>query len=230
MPSHHLSELEFITRLLTGAALGIIIGFERQWRQRLVGLHTSSLVATGATLFALISPFLGEGPYDRTVANIVTGVGFLAGGVIIRDGMTVRGLNTAATMWATAAVGALAGIGAELYAALGAGVILLLNMFLWPVTSLIEGRTKANEPTNYNVTVTCDASGDRAVRSTLVDMVSASPTLALRSVKLRADPGGRSLFAELSDSRRDDDVLTAIVDKLSTLPGVTSAVWRTSDT
>lgn len=132
---------EFLIRLGVAAILGIAIGFERQWRQRAAGLHTSSLVAIGAALFALLDTLLKAGDTTRIVAGVVTGVGFLAGGVILRSGLNVTGLNTAATIWATAAVGALAGFGLTVPATAGAGVVILLNLLLQPLAAAIDARS-----------------------------------------------------------------------------------------
>ncbi len=140
-PFHHISDVEMAVRLLVGVLLGFIIGFERQWRHRAAGLQTSGLVATGSALFALIGPSLTGQPDARIVANIVTGVGFLAGGVILKEGMSVSGLNTAATMWATAAIGALAGLGLFSEAFLGALVILALNFAATPLVKAIDRRS-----------------------------------------------------------------------------------------
>lgn len=142
MPLHELSMLDFFTRLLAGMALGLLIGYERQRKQRPVGLHTTGLVATGAALYASIQPAFGGGGADRVIANIVTGVGFLAGGVIIREGGTVSGLNTAATIWSTAAVGALAGLALYREAALAAVAILLMNVLIEPIARRIDQRTE----------------------------------------------------------------------------------------
>jgi putative Mg2+ transporter-C (MgtC) family protein len=133
---------EFLTRLGVAAILGIAIGFERQWRQRATGLHTSSLVSIGSALFALLDGVLNAGDTTRIVAGVVTGVGFIAGGVIFRSGVNVTGLNTAATIWATAAVGALAGFGYFAEAAAGAVLIVLLNFVLQPLADAIDARTR----------------------------------------------------------------------------------------
>jgi putative Mg2+ transporter-C (MgtC) family protein len=135
----------FLTRLGIAALLGIAIGFERQWRQRAAGLHTSSLVSIGAALFALLDGVLGAGDTTRIVAGVVTGVGFLAGGVILRSGANVSGLNTAATIWATAAVGALAGFGFFREAGAGAFGIIFLNLTLQPLANFIDARTKLRQ-------------------------------------------------------------------------------------
>ena len=117
----------FFSRLALGTILGFLIGLERELRHRPAGLQTSGLVTVASTLFATIAPSFGQTANLSIIANIVTGVGFLAGGVILKDGGSVTGLNTAATIWAGAAVGALAGVGLFREAIVGALVILALN-------------------------------------------------------------------------------------------------------
>ena len=145
MRPHEVAALQFLARLGFAALLGIAIGFERQWRQRAAGLHTSSLVAIGAALFALLDGIIGAGDKTRIVAGVVTGVGFIAGGVILRSGLNVTGLNTAATMWATAAVGALTGFGLYWEAASGAVAIVALNLLLQPLADAIDARTQNHQ-------------------------------------------------------------------------------------
>jgi putative Mg2+ transporter-C (MgtC) family protein len=134
----------FLARLGVAAILGIAIGFERQWRHRSVGLHTSSLVSVGSALFALLDYTLHAGDSTRIIAGVVTGVGFIAGGVILRSGLSVVGLNTAATVWATAAIGALAGFAFYAEAAAGAVTIILVNLVLQPLADAIDARMQAH--------------------------------------------------------------------------------------
>lgn len=142
MPQHELAMLDFVLRLVAGMVLGLFIGLEREWKRRPAGLHTTMLVATGAALFATIGPaFEGSGG-DRVIANIVTGVGFLAGGVIFRQGGTVSGLNTAATIWSTAAVGALAGLALFREAAVAAVLIVIMNEVAQPISRKLDERAK----------------------------------------------------------------------------------------
>lgn len=145
MKPPELTAVDFLTRLGVAAVLGIAIGFERQWRHRSAGLHTSSLVAVGAALFALLDGMINAGDATRIVAGVVTGVGFIAGGVILRSGFNVTGLNTAATIWATAAVGALAGFGLWPQATAAAVAIILLNLCLTPLADAIDARTKQRD-------------------------------------------------------------------------------------
>ena len=98
--------------LATAVGLGAVIGFERQWRNRLAGLRTNTLVALGAASFVVFAALVpGDASPTRVAAQVVSGIGFLGAGIIFREGFNVRGLNTAATLWCSAAVGLLAGIG-----------------------------------------------------------------------------------------------------------------------
>ena len=136
---HTLSTLEFFTRLAVGLGCGALIGAERQWRARRAGLRTNALVATGATLFVLYSDISGTANSTQVAAYVVSGIGFLGGGVILRDGFNMRGLNTAATLWCSAAAGVLAASGHLAFAVIGTllacwtppgpGLVLLL---CWP--------------------------------------------------------------------------------------------------
>jgi putative Mg2+ transporter-C (MgtC) family protein len=138
MPLH-----EFALRIACAFALGAIVGLERQWRQRMAGLRTNTLVATGAALFVTVANFT---PYNanqtQIAAYIVSGVGFLAGAVIFKQNLNITGLNTAGTIWASAAVGTLSGVGAYGEAAVGAAFILAVNVILRPIPRLVRSKPK----------------------------------------------------------------------------------------
>ncbi len=120
---------DWVIRLILAAALSGLIGFEREAHQKAAGLRTHMLVGLGAALFALLS-IDGFGAEDRSriAAQVVTGVGFLGAGAIFRQGASVRGLTTAAGLWAVAAIGLAAGAG-ELMAAVSATVIGLVVLY-----------------------------------------------------------------------------------------------------
>ena len=114
--------------------LGGLIGFERQWRQRLAGLRTNTLVALGAATFVQFSAqFDGDASPTRVAAQIVSGIGFLGGGIIFKEGLNVRGLNTAATLWCSAAVGAMCGAAFFFHAAVATAFIIAVNALLRPL-------------------------------------------------------------------------------------------------
>ena len=129
-------------RLILGAALGLAVGFEREIHGHPAGLRTHMLVAVGSALFTVLSAH-GFGnvpnaaPIDptRIAAQVVSGIGFLGAGAILKDGIVIRGLTTAASLWATSAVGMAAGAGEYVIAAVATGVILVS---LWPINALAE--------------------------------------------------------------------------------------------
>src|ERR1700724_3410526 len=143
MAGSHLTWLELLIRLGSALLLGAVIGAERQWRQRTAGLRTYSLVSIGAALFVLLAPLTGAREEStRVAAQIISGVGFLGAGVLVRSGVTVHGLNTASTIWCSAAVGVLAGSGFFAAAFLGTTFVLIINIFLRPLAEWIGRHSK----------------------------------------------------------------------------------------
>jgi uncharacterized membrane protein YhiD involved in acid resistance len=129
--------------------LGACIGFERQWRQRMAGLRTNTLVAIGAASFVVFEGlFSDDASPTRVAAQVVSGIGFLGAGIIFREGLQVTGLNTAATLWCSAAVGLLAGSGHPLHATLVTLFVVLVNLTLRPLfVSSTGNRSRKEKPT-----------------------------------------------------------------------------------
>ncbi len=129
-------QAELVGKLLLAAFCGGLIGWQRDRRQYVAGLRTMALVATGASLFTGVNETLG---IDRVAANIVVGIGFLGAGIIFREGGTVRGITTAATVWSVAAIGV--AIGVELYlVALVATPLVFLILEMRPLSEYLSGR------------------------------------------------------------------------------------------
>jgi putative Mg2+ transporter-C (MgtC) family protein len=148
--------VEILLRVGLAAGLGGAIGFERELRERQAGLRTHMLVSVGAALFTLVSAYAWtdwrfsteEGlVFDptRIAAQVVTGIGFLGAGAIIRQGLSVRGLTTAATLWVVAAIGMATGAG---YYAAAAITTVLVLFSLWPLrvaAHRVSGRLRPEE-------------------------------------------------------------------------------------
>jgi putative Mg2+ transporter-C (MgtC) family protein len=118
-------DMQILIRLVFALAFGAAIGLERRWHGHIAGPHTNALVAFGTALFVAAGQDLGGDGAARALAQVATGIGFLAGGVILRDGLKVQGLNTAGTIWCTAAIGGFTGLG-NLVQAAGATVLLVV--------------------------------------------------------------------------------------------------------
>ncbi len=222
---------EFLIRLIVAFLLGSVIGMERQWRQRLAGLRTNTLVATGAALFVMLSALTpGDSSPNRVAAQVVSGIGFLAGGVIFREGLTVRGLNTAATLWCAAAIGAMSGAGLLFQASMGTIAVLVANLLLRPIGYRINQQPLKGTELElcYRCDVTCRAQDESHLRALLMQEV-ASGTLRLRSLyseDLEDNADFVSVEAELLSQERNDAFLERIVSRLSLESGVTSVRWR----
>lgn len=131
-------QAELVGKLLLAAFCGAVIGWQRDRRQYVAGLRTMALVAIGASIFTSVNETFGG---DRVVANIVTGIGFLGAGIIFRDGVTVRGITTAATVWSVAAIGV--AVGAELYLlALVATPLVFLILEMRPLSEYLSGQRR----------------------------------------------------------------------------------------
>lgn len=153
---------QFIVYLLICFFLSFFIGIERQYRHRSVGLRTTILVAIGSYLFVSFSVLLNGYNIDvtRIAAQIVTGIGFLGAGVILKDGVKIRGLTTAATLWCTASIGVLCASGFILEAISGTVIILFSNVFLRYVNKIVNQKSRY-EQTSEEFKVTITSSKDR---------------------------------------------------------------------
>jgi putative Mg2+ transporter-C (MgtC) family protein len=136
-----------LARLLVAAALGAAIGLEREYHQKPAGLRTNMLISIGSAVFMIVSLDLGAafgGSADRVAAQIVTGIGFLGAGAILRNGGSVHGLTTAATIWVNAAIGMAAGTGAFGLAVGTTIVTLIVLAVLPPIEAFFERRARQN--------------------------------------------------------------------------------------
>lgn len=199
--------------LFVALVCGALIGSERQVRRRMAGLRTNALVALGAAGFVVFSTlYPDEVSPTRVAAQVVSGIGFLGAGIIFRHGLNVHGLNTAATLWCSAAVGITAGAGWLVHAALLTGLIVFVNLGLRPLVAWIKNRTGAGmAPTReYRLTLSATEKDSDAVRA-LVSRQFSAP--GFRLMAFEADAAGADaaveLRAELSVEARDDELFKA---------------------
>jgi putative Mg2+ transporter-C (MgtC) family protein len=209
--------------------LGACIGFERQWRQRMAGLRTNTLVAIGAASFVVFSGlFPGEDSPTRMAAQVVSGIGFLGAGIIFREGLHVTGLNTAATLWCSAAVGLLAGSGHPLHAALATSFVVLVNLTLRPLVRIINRQpiTQAETDLHYRVRVVCRSPEEAHIRALLLQGTG-NGQLSLRRLESNdlEESGRVEVTAELTAQSKSDAILEQVVGRLSLESTVSAASW-----
>ncbi|GHF92504.1 MULTISPECIES: MgtC/SapB family protein [Amycolatopsis] len=230
-----MTTFEMLLRVGAGVGLGAVIGVERQFRARMAGLRTNALVAVGATLFVLLSAHgfgglasSGDADPTRVAAQIVSGIGFLGAGVILRDGLNVRGLNTAATLWCSAAVGALAGAGLYPVAVAGTAVVVGVNVLLRPLGRVVDRRPDAGEetPAKYAFQAVTRDEAEAHVRALLVQALTRTDFRLLSVLSIDRQDRTVEVRAELIGDQRDDAQMEAAVSRLSLEPSVSSVRWE----
>ncbi|HWY61797.1 MAG TPA: MgtC/SapB family protein [Rhizomicrobium sp.] len=218
-----------VGRMGTALLLGAAIGFERQWHQKMAGLRTNALVALGACGFVVFGVLLGHGDPTRIAGQVVTGIGFLGAGIILREGVSVHGLNTAATLWCSAMVGTFAGGGMYAASMLAAGFIIVTNLFLRPLVRRLNLRilTATNVETQYRVEITSLAAEEAHVRSVLLHALSQAG-LGLRRLDSEdiPDTSKVAVTAQAVSATRNDAALEQIVGRLSIEPYVFAVTWQ----
>jgi len=225
--------LDTLISLLAAFVLGTLIGAERQYRQRGGGLRTHVLVAVGAATFVDIGMHLnGHAGATQIISYVVSGVGFLGAGVIMKQGMDVRGLNTAATLWASAAVGSCAGADLVAQAVVLTVFVIAGNTLLRPLVNAINRiplDEKASEATYYfKLAVTTEALPD--MRDRLVEKLEAAnyPVADVDVVEIGDDI--LEIVATLVATAVDPNELNAVAVDLQRQAGVRHATWEVSTT
>lgn len=214
-------------RLLLASCLGAVIGAERQWRQRAAGLRTNTLVCLGAAAFVDLGSIVAPSS-TQVIAYVISGVGFLGAGAIMKDGGSVRGLNTAATLWCSAAVGACAGSGEMLDAVFVTALLIAINSLLRPLARFIDQRSLAtfHAHTLYRVRLTCAKEDLMEAEIHLTHAVQArSLTLGKISTE-ELDDAERSIVQAVVESKtRDAEMMNALTEELRAFPWAESVDW-----
>lgn len=212
--------------------LGAMIGAERQFRQKSAGLRTNSLVSVGAAAFVLLSYEIGGDATGRVASYIVSGIGFLGAGVIMKSGTGIKGLNTAATIWCSAAVGSLSGVGLGKQAMAVAGAILMIHLVLRPIGNRINRvsfyqSASLSEPL-YQVVVGCKEQVENKVRVVMVEDLREKKDLQLRSLKSsdNGNPAFSYLTAEILGNGKRDELIEGLTRCLSLETGVSEVSWE----
>lgn len=220
----------FAVRLLLALVLGAFIGAERQWRQRMAGLRTNALVAAGAAMFVMLAALTAGATTEafRIAGQVVTGIGFLGAGVILRNGVNITGLNTAATLWCSAAVGVLAGNGMYGSAVTGAVVVIGANVLLRPIgKALNRGQGTVDADIIYLFRITARTDQEAHMRALLLNSIGGQPLLlkSLKSDDLE-HTDKVEIQATLTSSGRQNSLLEQIVSRLSLEPSVSGVSWE----
>jgi putative Mg2+ transporter-C (MgtC) family protein len=222
---------DFAMNIAVAMLLGIAIGLERQYRQHPAGLRTNTLVCVGAALFVSLSRLMeNDGSPTRIAGQVASGIGFLGGGVILREGLNVRGMNTAATLWCSAAIGTLAGAGFLLQGLVGTAAILVIHLGLRPIVIRMEAFTKESclVESLYRIRAVCDNQHAPVIRAIFMRHINSQPHMTVQGIASQEtdDPLRRTVSAEVFSHERNDKFMNELVSRIAIEPSVSEVRWE----
>jgi putative Mg2+ transporter-C (MgtC) family protein len=214
--------------LAAAFVFGTLIGAERQYRQRSAGLRTNALVAVGAAAFVDFGMRISGPASTNVMAYVVSGIGFLGAGAIMKEGLNVRGLNTAATLWCSAAVGAGSGAGLVVESALLTGFVIAGNTLLRPLVNRIN-RIPIDEQTGeatYEVRLSVSASEVHDAREALIEALERAHYPVADVETAARDGDTMEIVATLVATSIVPSELNTVTLALEKMPGVIHATWE----
>lgn len=211
--------------------MGALIGLERQFRQHNAGLRTNILVALASAAFTVLSVTMttDSGDPSRVAAQIVSGIGFLGGGLILKEGFTVRGLNTAATIWCSAACGTLSGVAMYKEGFVLVIFVLLTHCLLRPLCKyIVKCTTKVY---HYTIRVECQRSASDLIQSIIMDTLAFNKEVKMNSMFYKGD-GEKNVMVcyDIQILGEHKVLLDLVVSRLRSHPEVSSAGWDRRET
>ena len=221
-----LTLFDFCIRIGCAVVFGFIIGLERQLTGHVAGIHTCVLVSIGACLFTLFSFMVLTNDLTRVAGQVVTGVGFLCSGIILKEGLNIKGLNTATTIWCTAAIGVLCSTGYIVFAAIAAFFLFVCNL-VFQFTDSIQPFVHHERGNTYVLTVSCNDANKFDVRSGIIDKLD-NKRLHLTNLQSSDVIGGLveiEATVQVSGLRKDE-CIEKIVNLIALEKGVTKVSWK----
>jgi putative Mg2+ transporter-C (MgtC) family protein len=226
-----LLQQQTLPRLLLALALGICIGAERQWRQRAAGLRTNTLVCLGAAAFVDLGRTIAP-TNTQVIAYVISGVGFLGAGAIMKDGANVRGLNTAATLWCSAAVGACVGAGELLDAITVTCLLMVINSALRPLSRFIDRRSLARIKVHilYRLRILCETKNEAEAQRTLTRAI-AEHSLVLRELQREEDEQAQTTLLQfvVESPTHSEELVKELTKEIQAFPFVESVDITATD-
>jgi putative Mg2+ transporter-C (MgtC) family protein len=223
-----MSEYDISIRLLLSFLFGAVVGIERQWHHKTAGLKTVTLVTVGSAAFGMVSVY-GFGPNStptQVAASVVTGIGFIGAGVIIRRGGSIQGINTAATLWATSSMGLAIGAG-HFGLAWRLFVLIIVAQFIlrW-IGNWIDRFSGMSLPeTSVHVLLAFEPEAEGEVERAWSSFVNNSGVCVLRCSRSRPPGDQQRLEASLNLSGSRPEGLSAWIQSLNKITGMRRADW-----
>lgn len=225
----------FAIRLAIAVLLGIVMGAERQLTKHKTGILTNVIVCVGSfafTAFSYLAPDVNT-DVTRVAAQIVSGIGFLGAGVIISDGTKIKGINTAASIWASASVGILCCLDKWWFAALVAGTIVLAHLIIHPITEYITKKQEYNkeksdkQETFYRITIVCSEENADEIKKNIIEYFRELDGVLLRNLEMVDLEGGNvKVRADFSTKRKNNELVEHIITHVGKHENIISTGWK----
>lgn len=225
----------FAIRLTIAVLLGIVMGAERQLTKHKTGILTNVIVCVGSfafTAFSYLAPDVNT-DVTRVAAQIVSGIGFLGAGVIISDGTKIKGINTAASIWASASVGILCCLDKWWFAALVAGTIVLAHLIIHPITEYITKKQEYNkeksdkQETFYRITIVCSEENADEIKKNIIEYFRELDGVLLRNLEMVDLEGGNvKVRADFSTKRKNNELVEHIITHVGKHENIISTGWK----
>ena len=228
----------FTIRLAIAIFLGFIVGLERQWTKHQAGILTNVIVCVGAYAYSAFSYIAGGDNVDvtRVAAQVVSGIGFLGAGLIIRDGINIRGLSTAATIWTTAAVGVLCTLPDIWFSVIVAVAIVFLHLLLHPLSNYVNKKNHYNKELiervecTYKITIVCTESSEIDIRSHLVKTIHDKDNVLLHTLESNeTDDKNIKIRAYVTTPKKNNDAIESLLTHIGKDEGIISAGWKIAE-
>jgi putative Mg2+ transporter-C (MgtC) family protein len=217
---------DFIIRIAASALFGFLIGFERQLTGHPAGIRTNVLVSLGSCIFVIFSFIMDTPDRTRIAGQIVTGLGFLCSGIIFKDGVNVRGLNTAATIWCTAAIGVLASSGFILFAFVATLLLIGANVALRPISNKISPMFDETGKC-YQITTVCAEDKKKLIRSIITDHISSSKLILTdMEIKNIAEDNVKIIAKMNVYGKHREEIAENLINKIREEKHVSSVGWE----
>lgn len=218
--------LDFLVRLLIAFICGCAIGSERQIHHRTAGIRTNALVALGAAAFTMFDLMNHDqfGSDLRVSAQVVSGIGFIGGGAILKDGFNIRGMTTAATLWCSAAAGLLSASGYLWETIFLSLLVTLINTFMRPIVSMLDN--VATDENEYVVKVSCDSANEDNVKNVILDYIE-TKKLNLKDIKIIKSANKKAhteIYAVLLSKK--DKKVEDIAHKIAKKSKIHAVMWE----
>lgn len=219
--------IDFLIRIGISVILSFCIGLERQWRRRAIGLRTNVLVCIGSFLFVSFSMQTNSSDISRIAAQVVSGIGFLGAGVILKDKANIKGLNTAATLWCNAAIGTLCAAGLIMEAMIGTIFILFANVILRNITQKLNMNYTAKlKYEQYKLKVVCNEDKEFLVRNIISQSANKDDMLLINMENMDLEDSKVKIYATFKISTEKDKLMEELINRIVIEPGIVSSGWK----